>query len=406
LEHRRLSTTTTPKTRLEAETRRRSIISQLEEQQTMGLGRNSRADYKQNPYGVDFKSPSHELKSVRSRSNSQMGIALEDEQLPQATPANSPTVSPTEGSPELEHPHPTRREGFGSEQQQEPVDEEARKDSFIAKQQQQIYKLTRKLKKSEDNRDKEVEILKQQLEIYKTREHPSNENEIQDEIFKWKEKYWKVVYDGRKQAEKYEELQEELEETRKRFLETDNSGYGAEAELKAIFNSNKHKNEQGGTSNDEFLAVKELIERMSGKNSYELMELERANEAVIDQLETKVGQIVQEKSEIETALAERTEELRKLWEDPPEMRQKITQLQTQLEETQSSLQSKQDEVTELKKEHEEILSELKKSKLHFIKQSVVEIERLKAVIRGLNKNQKVIDQSLVGSTRSWLASWV
>merc|ERR1719419_970308 len=109
--------------------------------------------------------------------------------------------------------------------------------------------------------------------------------------------------------EKIEVLQEKMDETRKKNMKANNQ-YN-EAEVKAVFNSSpKHKNDltRKPMIDNGLETVKELLEKISENHNYEIVELERANEAVIDQLETKVEQIVAEKSEIALELAARTQE--------------------------------------------------------------------------------------------------
>jgi len=374
LEHRRLSMTSPP-TRLEAETRRRSSISAEQYSQSNRMNSNHKWD--------------HKLVSVISRTNSAED-GVEEEEIPQPTPANSPTASPKSS------PTAVVQNVAGADidmSKEVPIKDEVKTNHVIAKQWKKIYTLQRKLKNLEINSQKEIEILKQQLALYNLQERPLKEKSIQSEVLAWKEKYWKVAYDEQKRGERIDELQEELEETRNRFLEATTKKSSYDPEQRA---------EQQGVSNmndDEFEAVIQLIETVSESHSHELIELDRANEAVVGELQSKVQQIVNEKSEIALELAKMTKELHQV----AKHQQTICHLQTQLEETQFSLQTKQIEVSEMKKAHGKTLSELKMSKLQFIKQSVIEIERLKSVIRSYNSKHR---NPISSPTHSWLAGWV
>jgi len=360
LERRRFSTTTNPEAPLQAQLRRRSIQCEVDEQNSLP----STHDYV-NQHNFNIESNPRQFRS-------------------QQTNVNKRCVLP--GDNEISN---TIEDHYNQKDRREEL---VRNDNLMEHQQKRIYDLQQKLENLSQIHKFDIDNLKRQLKTKNGSDNTMKEGLIKSEISKWKEKYWNLVYNGQKQEEKYAELQEELEETRKRYLEA-SSVSGTISKIPPE------------PKNGEYGVVKKLLERVSADHSDELQKVEKANKSVIDQLETKVELIVQEKNLIASDLAEKTHQLDQLYKQEPAMQYSITQLQSQLEETQFSLKSKREEVSELKKEHEEILSELKKSKLHFIKQSVVEIERLKSVIRVYNK-RRTPASSHKGSLRSWLGGWV
>merc|ERR1711879_359063 len=128
----------------------------------------------------------------------------------------------------------------------------------------------------------------------------------------------------------------------------------------------------------------------------ELLEVERASEAVIDELESKFEQIVVEKKELAAQLADVTHQLNQSSQET--QNSSSQQLQEQLRE-------KEDEISQLKSAHQKETEELRKSKMVFITQSVTEIERLKSVIRSFHKNRPA-EPSPAPSSKSWLSGWV